>query len=101
MISYLLRSRSLNVFRNVESEADFNAIIDLSHLELVQPAHEFFDSTLVYGPDLLQKDHGIPIQAFRILNAAVGGLIALLPHTGGDRSHDQRRAEEIAGIVLQ
>ena len=85
----------------MESEADFDTIIDLSHLELVQPAHVLFDTTLVDGPDLLQKDHGIAIQAFHILNSAVGGLITLLPHTGGDGSHDQRRAKEIAGIVLQ
>ena len=58
MICHLLHSRSLDVFGNMESEADFDTIIDLSHLELIQSAHILFNSALVDGSDLLQEHHG-------------------------------------------
>ena len=57
MICHLLHSRGLDVFGNMQSEADFDTIIDLSHLELVQSAHVLFDSTLVDGLDLLKEYH--------------------------------------------
>ena len=49
--------RCFHTFGNLETKADFDAVINTPHLFLIQSAHVLFNSALVYGLDLLKEYH--------------------------------------------
>ena len=57
------------LFRNtVKSEADRNGMVNLMHGIGIQPAYVFFQPCPVYGPYLLQQDHGIVMQSLQLIS---------------------------------
>ena len=50
-------SRCFHAFGNLETEANFDAVINTTHLFLIQSTHVFFNSALVDGLDLLKEYH--------------------------------------------
>ena len=94
-------SRCFHTFGNLETKADFDAVINTPHLIFIQSADVLFDATFVDSFNLLKEHHRSIAETLHIFDTAVSRLLALLPDTRSNGGYNQRGTEKITGIILQ